>query len=938
MGKSLLEGCIRALVHHPEVVDYSQRLGLLEHIRQVLHYDEESFELLVKQEETSIEYLLDIEIQTCGGADQIEFMLQLDRCDEGSCATSNMILKSNKQISITLRHGQKSVLKINKSHSMFKKWFEKNNVVLVVKTKHLDVDKETRFKINGINDAILKCKLKRDYENGERLELADLSCVLSMLSKSLKSEILFETTVAVLKIVCDFYKIEWSTCELLLVDRLLHLELDDKETNDYNYKMNHVEDYKEGRPKLMDDVAKNLVKRVDNYLSTLGDSAFFSLDFNFSDISRILRFFKPIVKVLNYLNHPNVIEVLSKKLKAKVEVAVSKVVSSLEVSNVAELSEIVDKLHMDMKKCNVIYSKLFRSFDLCYLQIVSENVEEKVFQLTDRQLSKALRALDSRNGQQLKEFTEGTMQLFDSLRQLSNFMKQETGILNLGGFEKYFYNACVFWTHGWRGIHIGFIKKCVEDSRDLEDQLPENPFQINDYKKHNVDIHESAILCLAFCKAFCDDVVCLDIQDDGMALLCYIQAISILADSVVIYSTKIHQQTLNCRLTYFELAEAANGIEHACDHLISNFERFLNLKNLITRLNPEEKDQIIGSVQKLLRVTERRCKDLSSDLIKNICVYKYDALRKQCEQIASPQRKIMRNGDQVDSLLNTVERLRNCLKGTLLPRLYYVAVDLLWKEIIHTFENYLIDGQNNGYYDIIYRSCEAVADLLSVDWKREKTDFLRSTLFMNRTPTVDLILQYCANLGDITLNTLIKENTPYATLKMGYVQTTNRYILLSLEIVSASNLPVLDTLSKSSDPYLRVELYPRCLFNLQDHPPCTTATRYKTLNPVWTESCQFLLREDLFFLHGASLCISILDQDVFSHNDLGGQAFYPLAAIPRLQTSENLKIFRIPLILPVKKQYNHQFQVRFCKDTEWAALNSLHVNISINTERILPKF
>ncbi|CAD5206602.1 unnamed protein product [Bursaphelenchus okinawaensis] len=915
MRQSLLEGCIRAVVHHPDVDNYSNRFRLLEHIRQIIKYDEESFEMVVKKEETSIEYCIDVEIQTSG--DKVrEFMLQLERCDGGSCATSNKTIRTNEKLSITLRHGQKSIMKVatvpsevqakeHRSH-VFRRLFEKNTVVATIKTKHMKIDQENSFKL--ASDAILKCKLKKNYDYGDRLVLSDLTCLISMLSNSLTSEDLFETTVLVLRLVCDFYSIEWSTCELLLVDRLLHIELDDKDNNSSQYCNNASEVIAE-RPQILQNVAANLINRVQNFLAETSDSAFFSLQMDLNTVSSVLQFFKPITKALTYLDQPKVRQSIAAQLHTKLN-------SSLHLNDVMNaapditvLIQIINRLTFNLRKFKIAYSKLFNFFNVVYTDVIDKRVARTILSQVDNHLNRSLKTLDSRDDQQLKVFTKSTMQLFATLRQLSNFLKNESGNTVLEDFEKHFYTCCIFWTHGWRGLYLGFIKKCVEDSRNLEDELPVNPFQINDYARHNVDIEESAVLCLAFCKAFCDDVVSLEIQDDGISLLCYLQAISILADSVVIYGTKLHQQALSQRLTYFDLTKAANGIEHACDHLISNFERFLNLKNLIVRLNPDEKTQIIGSVQKLLRVTEKRCKDLSGDLIKNMCIHKYEPLRRQCEQITSTEKKIIRHGDPTESLLTLVERLCTCLKGTLLPRLYYVAVDLMWKDVIGTIEESLKDGQTNSYYDVIYKSCEAVAELLSVDWKRNRTDCLRSTLFMNKTSTVDLILQYCVNLCDITTNTPIKGNVPFVTVKLGYIQTTNRHILLQVEVVSGSNLPVLDGLSKSSDPYLRVELYPHCLYNVKDFPAYTTATRYKTLNPVWNESCQFLIREDMFFLHGSSLCISMLDQDVFSHNDLGGQAFYPLAAIPRVQPSDPLKQYQVPLVLPLKQQFNSQFEI-----------------------------
>jgi hypothetical protein len=45
----------------------------------------------------------------------------------------------------------------------------------------------------------------------------------------------------------------------------------------------------------------------------------------------------------------------------------------------------------------------------------------------------------------------------------------------------------------------------------------------------------------------------------------------------------------------------------------------------------------------------------------------------------------------------------------------------------------------------------------------------------------------------------------------------------------AYDIPILDTLTQSSDPYLRLELYPRYLFPLSQFPAQTSETRKQTL-------------------------------------------------------------------------------------------------------------
>lgn len=127
---------------------------------------------------------------------------------------------------------------------------------------------------------------------------------------------------------------------------------------------------------------------------------------------------------------------------------------------------------------------------------------------------------------------------------------------------------------------------------------------------------------------------------------------------------------------------------------------------------------------------------------------------------------------------------------------------------------------------------------LGVDWQKELRPSLKATLFMNRATTLELILQYYSSLGDYTINSTNNEGAPKVMLKIGYVHTTNRHVLLQIDVLSAYDVPILDVITKSSDPYIRLELYPHCLFSPNNYPAVSTSTIKRTLSPVWNESFQ----------------------------------------------------------------------------------------------------
>lgn len=71
--------------------------------------------------------------------------------------------------------------------------------------------------------------------------------------------------------------------------------------------------------------------------------------------------------------------------------------------------------------------------------------------------------------------------------------------------------------------------------------------------------------------------------------------------------------------------------------------------------------------------------------------------------------------------------------------------------------------------------------------------------------------------------------------------------------------------------------------------------------------------EEFFFMNGVSLCVTVLDHDIVSYNDLAGQALLPLASLPKLKSLSSKHLPRpivLPLVLPSHpQQYDENFQV-----------------------------
>uniref|UniRef100_A0A1I8AS37 C2 domain-containing protein n=1 Tax=Steinernema glaseri TaxID=37863 RepID=A0A1I8AS37_9BILA len=224
------------------------------------------------------------------------------------------------------------------------------------------------------------------------------------------------------------------------------------------------------------------------------------------------------------------------------------------------------------------------------------------------------------------------------------------------------------------------------------------------------------------------------------------------------------------------------------------------------------------------------------------------------------------------------------------------------------------------------RDCERICRLLDVPF--QKNGVLGQRIHLNKMSTQDVTLQYYSVLAELCAGWPSRRQAPDAKpmvpkvmMRLGYLRSSDRQIILHVHILNGFDVPILDRITQSSDPYVRLEFYPRCFFPLADFPAQTTKMKKQTLRPCWNETFQFLVPEELFFTNGACLCLSVLDHDVLSYNDLAGQALIPLASIKRVKSLSSKHLpypTTMAFPLPTARQYTEFFRIlkeRSGKDT-----------------------
>ncbi|KAI1724774.1 c2 domain-containing protein [Ditylenchus destructor] len=613
--------------------------------------------------------------------------------------------------------------------------------------------------------------------------------------------------------------------------------------------------------------------------------------------------------------------------------------STISKMSIVELCDLIDQLHLALKQFGPIYEAFFERVCFPYIRKVLQIIDDPLSVTCQSCLNERLRVLNPRDTDELVTFTKSSMKLFDALGEFAEMTKLFGERCAVQNFEPWFEQAAIFWSSSWRLVYMDYIRKCVDESRmGMHESYMISSSTISEQDqrdfvaecKQGIELHDSTVNCLAFCKALCDDFIRLRAQHRCILLLGSLQITAILVDCLGSFVAQVLHQ-LKMSPSPCKMIQTANGIEHASTHLAQNFERFLDIPRLVEALGEEsERGQAISSIKHMMSSARARCRAIADQIIESWCNQKNDCIRRYCSLITKSSdapkktlgcyfRQVFTNEPE-DQLLVFLDKTCRQLHERVLPRLYATARMTLWNQAREIIEKQLLPGQPSEYYQNIDKACESICHILQVDWNEEHSS-LRRKLHINRAETLELILQYYGSLAERTMIASQQRPaspTPRVCLRIGYIHSTNRQILLHIHVLCAYDIPVLDALTQSSDPYLRLELYPHCFFPLTQYPAVTTETKKQTLNPKWNEVFQIAVPDELFFTNGVCLCLTILDHDIMSYNDLAGQAFLPLARMVKLKSLSS-KQLPSPLVVPLlfhcpnmpssSSQYNEHFQI-----------------------------
>uniref|UniRef100_A0AC35GMZ3 Histone H2B n=1 Tax=Panagrolaimus sp. PS1159 TaxID=55785 RepID=A0AC35GMZ3_9BILA len=856
--------------------------------------------------------------------------------------------------------------KLQRSSSFLKRWVRSHgraHSVMNQRIKDLPIGEEMTKKLENFEDSIIILTLKRRLISGSDFDPIDTDELLEVLrclfkdnfnTENNEDEVSEDLTKRIIHRISKFYSISMNQIRILMIGVALEQEL-----NQINFELTR-DMIKRSFPKLKIvsllrepssiPAAQYLSQQICSYTTKVierqSDSLFLPIGTESSVVFfAFCHYLTPVLDLchLNLWEKPEVCGIKDSLRELFCQSIETSVIEWIHEFNSRKddadfICQKIDEIHICFRRFSKNYNEFFEKAFFCYSDYVLDLIDPHISDAIKSTVETLTNSVEPRNRQKLVSFTRSTMKLFDALRQFTEFIEtlssKEYRIYN---FEMSFEKAAVFWTSTWRSVYLNFVRRCIEVSEDGTYPQPNSPtfeektthfFQSKVQEQHHeIELHPSTINCLAFCKALCDDFLRLKINAQNTMLLCCLQIVNTLADCIKSFATQLRlklkhqQQSSNNNNNTGNIIRISNGIEHAADYIEQNYERFIEIQKLYKILPEKDRFMIRESIKRIMEAAIKYCQNLSDEIIDNFVTQKISTILKHCEDLAANgdnQKKTFKfymkqvfTPERADQLFISLEKITSGYKPRLLPRLFGRFQDQIWNGIKSTFEKKLLDGESPDYYENIDRTCDTVCRLLGMEWTKD-TSSLRRKIHINCAETRELILEYYGRLADLTASAPVKEGIPRIQIRIGYIPSTNQQILLHILVMCAYDIPILDSLSHSSDPYLRLELYPRAFFPFSMFPPETTETKKKTLNPKWNETFQMAIPEEYFFTNGSCLCLTVLDHDVMSYNDLAGQALIPLSTIPRLRSLAAKHLpppIVLPLILPLPTQYNQIFKI-----------------------------
>ncbi|XP_023161054.2 BAI1-associated protein 3 [Drosophila hydei] len=224
------------------------------------------------------------------------------------------------------------------------------------------------------------------------------------------------------------------------------------------------------------------------------------------------------------------------------------------------------------------------------------------------------------------------------------------------------------------------------------------------------------------------------------------------------------------------------------------------------------------------------------------------------------------------------------LNSALLTKNFNRSLRFIWKTVLGEMSRQMETGDETDkpthFHKRLYDALQLLVDFFHAEGQGllleclHTEDFWRieQRLQFHKTDTDRLIDMFYLNRLREQLVAIMPG--PYGSLA---VRAYFNHDSLCVEVLHARDVVPLDP-NGFSDPFVVIELLPRRIFlHCMEQ---QTNVHKRTLNPIFDECFEFSVTLEQCLTDGAMICFTVMDHDVLTANDFGGEAFLALGNIP----------------------------------------------------------
>ncbi|CAB4061826.1 BAIAP3 [Lepeophtheirus salmonis] len=328
--------------------------------------------------------------------------------------------------------------------------------------------------------------------------------------------------------------------------------------------------------------------------------------------------------------------------------------------------------------------------------------------------------------------------------------------------------------------------------------------------------------------------------------------------------------------------------------------------DIIKRYNSEE-DNCDEKLKNAICSSSKKIDDTLYSILEHLIAKLRHGLKKHIFHLAwSPD--TLPTIDSISPLLEFLDSNLAILAERFLKGNYYRSLDIFWELILVELRD-IADNSTGEKMPLFFNRLDDALEILSgfftlglPQTKLHSSNYKQIHLLfsLNKLSTEALIDKYHRERLAMTLRT---ENSPYGTLT---VRVHYNHECLYVDILKARDVIPLDT-NGLSDPYVIIELLPKHLHHSMYQ---QTQIQKATLNPVFDESFEFPVSLEACRQPSSMICFTLMDHDVLSFDDFGGEAYLSLATIPGVSCQNSsidnfhgLKLIHLPLLFQNNKEH-----------------------------------